>query len=362
MDQQLPKRIKSSVFLEQFLGMYSVQEAKARASYEAARTLAFSPLLPSYNSTSEDETKRLQEMQSRESRDGSVHCRIPPLTATLRFNPDDSKAFPSINFLEYDKRSLHMALSKESVKYYKHKPLENSCARIVDKTKDCSELKEKVLLIEQQNTKKLAPTPDMGDKPTEAQLKAVYDSLCNNLPHMFYKTLDYTIFTHDIVYINNIRGVTTTNILGYVRQMAYLKIVGHLKYAYVKFNILKITMHPDEGTVKVRWSISGIKGSKIFLSFWKFKFWKIKEGIDKFQTSWIDGFSIYYVRGNGKVYKHVADRVMPDEYREKEKLKPPITGNVALFVGLSEQPYIRKLQAQRQAWLKTLLFPLERIK
>lgn len=51
----------------------------------------------------------------------------------------------------------------------------------------------------------------------------------------------------------------------YVKQMALLRTIGHLKFAYVKFDILKITSHPEDGTVKVRWRIRGISGIKVIL-------------------------------------------------------------------------------------------------
>lgn len=64
-----------------------------------------------------------------------------------------------------------------------------------------------------------------------------------------------------------------------------LKIVAHLKFAYVKFEVLKMTVHPEDDSVKVRWRIRGISGTKVFLFFWKYKFWKIKATIDTLDWS-----------------------------------------------------------------------------
>lgn len=69
--------------------------------------------------------------------------------------------------------------------------------------------------------------------------------------------------------------------------MALLRTVGHLKYAYVSFEVLKITKHPEDNTVKVRWRVRGISALKVMLNFWKFKLWKIKEIFDA-QESWYD--------------------------------------------------------------------------
>lgn len=62
--------------------------------------------------------------------------------------------------------------------------------------------------------------------------------------------------------------------------------------------------------------------------------------LNDFIRSWIDGFSTMYVGSDGKIFKHVADRVMPDqniEEVEKEKILSPLGAipKMALFVGLS---------------------------
>lgn len=51
----------------------------------------------------------------------------------------------------------------------------------------------------------------------------------------------------------------------YVKQVAWLRTLGHLKYAYVKFEIMRITKHPEDFTIKVRWRIRGISGFKVVI-------------------------------------------------------------------------------------------------
>lgn len=68
------------------------------------------------------------------------------------------------------------------------------------------------------------------------------------------------------------RGLTS-----YAKQLMLLRLIGHLKFAYVKLDIIKITMHPENDTVQVRWRIRGVTGWKVFTMFWKF--WKIHEAI-----------------------------------------------------------------------------------
>lgn len=81
-----------------------------------------------------------------------------------------------------------------------------------------------------------------------------------------------------------------------------------LLVAYVKFEILKITKHPEDMTVKVRWTIRGIGGMKVMLNFWKYKLWKLHEIWEQTET-WYDGFSTFYIGEDGLITRHIADKV-----------------------------------------------------
>ena len=49
------------------------------------------------------------------------------------------------------------------------------------------------------------------------------------------------------------------------------------------------------------------------VQFWKIKLWNWK-GVKDQMESWYDGFSTFYVGGDGLVYKHVADSVSAHRY------------------------------------------------
>lgn len=57
----------------------------------------------------------------------------------------------------------------------------------------------------------------------------------------------------------------------YVKQIALLRAVGHIRFAYVKLDVLKITMHKEDNTVKLRWRIRGISGLKVGKNYSKVK-------------------------------------------------------------------------------------------
>ncbi|XP_078045358.1 uncharacterized protein LOC144474416 [Augochlora pura] len=177
-------------------------------------------------------------------------------------------------------------------------------------------------------------TPSGNHKPSEEQLQNVFNSLREDLPLVFVRTLNYHIYTEDLVFVNNIKGTVTTGVLQYMKQVAWLRLLGHIKFAYVKLQILKMTSHPEDSSIKVRWRIIGMSGTRIFLTFWKLKAWQIRQQAENESDLWYDGFSTFYVNNDGKVFKHVVDKLMPDQNDFKEKLKTPVAAKLALIVPL----------------------------
>ncbi|XP_052868950.1 uncharacterized protein C6orf136 homolog isoform X1 [Anopheles cruzii] len=185
-------------------------------------------------------------------------------------------------------------------------------------------------------------TPSKGasndNQPTEEQLQRIYHVLSNTLPKLFVQPLDYSIYNPNLIFENNIRGTRTVGLYHYVKQIALLRTVGHLKFAYVTFEILKITKHPEDNTVKIRWRIRGISALKVMLQFWKYKLWKLKE-IFNDQEAWYDGFSVLYVGSDGLISKHVVDKIVPDDDTVKVAPKTIVSPKLALVVGVTAEMY-----------------------
>ncbi|KAJ8949577.1 hypothetical protein NQ318_016208 [Aromia moschata] len=181
------------------------------------------------------------------------------------------------------------------------------------------------------------PDKSNPNKPSPEKLYNVYNVLRENLPNLFIKTMDYSIYHPEMIFEDNIRGIRTVGLYSYVKQVALLRTVGHFKFAYVMFEILKITQHPEDSTVKIRWRIRGISALKVMLTFWKYRLWNFKEIFDNQTESWYDGFSTFYVNVDGFVVKHVADKMMPDSDSVTEDSSKPLgisAAKLALLVGI----------------------------
>ncbi len=69
----------------------------------------------------------------------------------------------------------------------------------------------------------------------------------------------------------------THGINAYIRNLSLVKFMGHLKYSHVKLTVLKITQHPEDSTVRVRWRIVGVPGLRVIFMFWNYKLFNLKQ-------------------------------------------------------------------------------------
>lgn len=150
-------------------------------------------------------------------------------------------------------------------------------------------------------------------QPNIGELTHVFNVLQDTLPNLFSQPLDYSIYSPDLIFENNITGSYTVGLYHYVRKIALLRTIAHFKYAHVKFEILRMTKHREDLSIRIRWRIRGVTGLNMMFQFWKFKLWRIK---DVAQESWYDGFSTFYLAEDGLIKKHVVDNITPGENRE----------------------------------------------
>ena len=152
--------------------------------------------------------------------------------------------------------------------------------------------------------------------PSSDQLDTIFRELSEGLPRLFVQTHNFRLYTHDMIFEDNIRNLKTKGVNDYMINISMLKIKAHLSYSSVGLKLLKITKHEDEGTVKVRWQIRGISGWRIIFTFWRYVPTLYNKGLTEQPKSDIyDGFSTFYVNSDGKIYRHIADKMMPDDER-----------------------------------------------
>ncbi|XP_054715909.1 uncharacterized protein LOC129225506 [Uloborus diversus] len=170
------------------------------------------------------------------------------------------------------------------------------------------------------------------NRPSEEQLLNVINRLTFSLINFFEKPQDYSVYHKNVIFYNNIKGVITKGLTAYIQNMYFLKLYGHLHFAKVKVEILKITHHVEDGSVRVRWRVKGVSRQKVLLLFFKFKSVALTQLLED-ETDWLDGFSVFSVGPDGLIYKHVCDKMMPDDDLAVQKhtdLKTQLLGLLGL--------------------------------
>ncbi|XP_045463078.1 uncharacterized protein LOC123672794 [Harmonia axyridis] len=217
-----------------------------------------------------------------------------------------------------------------------HIPVERYYLNKLAQSVPCGDKKEEHLVYTNEASPSLKQESSSPlDKPKPEDLNKIFEVLSRTLPKLFIEPLDYSIYHPDLIYENNIRGTKTVGLYHFIKDVALLRTVGHLKYAYVKLEVLKITQHPEDSTIKVRWRVRGVSGLSVMMKFWKYKIWNLKNIIEQSDT-WYDGFSTFYVNGNGVIFKHIADKMMPDSdgARSEVRVSHEDAAKLMLLVGI----------------------------
>ncbi|KAL5012085.1 hypothetical protein ScPMuIL_010636 [Solemya velum] len=188
------------------------------------------------------------------------------------------------------------------------------------------------------------PTSSPPEGPSRDHLQQVHDFLIETLPRFFKDRLNIQVLHPNVILENNYWGKmkVTQGVNAYAMEMAKIRMMSHFKFAHVHMELLKSTIHPEDGTVKIRWRISGLPQIKT-LQFWKFTPWTYRKSLESESQSY-DGFSIYYVGKDGLVYKHTLDRMMPDEPLADKK-DAGVATKLGLVLGLSPKPSLTDFQS-----------------
>ncbi|XP_011871807.1 PREDICTED: uncharacterized protein LOC105564200 [Vollenhovia emeryi] len=346
---QLQKNVaESSAFLKQFLGTQRALSVRANTTGKSVPFVGcmFPANLPLVH----------LDVRNRSEKPARRHANDESKSATMYWVEDPRRLRKpqrlGVDLLRSNRHVASIGIAPDSVKLFQTQSvtendkatsfLDNSRVISLESLRSSREINiyQNVLLTSDDTsalkTSSQQPSPRENEgKPSQEQLQSIVDCLSQDLPKLFIKPQNFSIYTQDLIFVNNIRGVTTTGLMNYVKQLMLLRFVGHIKFAYVKLDILKITIHHENDTVQVRWRIQGITGWRVLTMFWKYKIWKIKDAINTNQAAWYDGFSTFYVNADGKIYKHIADKMMPDQDTATKKEDLRMAPKLALFTGLA---------------------------
>ncbi|CAF1226068.1 unnamed protein product [Adineta ricciae] len=175
------------------------------------------------------------------------------------------------------------------------------------------------------------PPGKPNDKPKLEHLRFVEEQLKLILPDFCKRMHPYGLYTADLIFENYydnppkvIKGAGS-----YALAMFWIRTKLNFKLMNVTVHLLNTTIDEESNCVKVRWRISGLS-NKSFVGV--LKGWRKPRDVSgniRDYIEHVDGLSTFYVRGDGRIYKHRVDRAMVDEDKEpapsllnKKKLAP----------------------------------------
>ncbi|XP_061687570.1 uncharacterized protein C6orf136 homolog isoform X2 [Syngnathoides biaculeatus] len=108
-----------------------------------------------------------------------------------------------------------------------------------------------------------------GDSEGEQKLAIAYKRLRSELPNFFRKNHDYTMYSNDIEFINGLLNTSTRGRVVYQLTLSLWRLMCLLYFADARLEVLKLTKHMEDGTIKARWRLRGLPFLTLMLRFYR---------------------------------------------------------------------------------------------
>ncbi|XP_076610809.1 uncharacterized protein C6orf136 homolog [Chaetodon auriga] len=169
-----------------------------------------------------------------------------------------------------------------------------------------------------------------GDSEGEEKLAMIYERLRIELPGLLVKSHDYTMYSNDVELINGLMN-TTTRCRGLVLYRLIVSLWRFLclcYYAETRLEVLKLTKHMEDRSVKARWRLRGLPLHTLMLRFYR------KDKSHLYRS--FDALSTFYIGKDGLIHCHKVEKIMP----ARPPVLPRVTSLVAgalVALGVQEQ-------------------------
>uniref|UniRef100_A0A3P9P823 Si:ch211-215a10.4 n=1 Tax=Poecilia reticulata TaxID=8081 RepID=A0A3P9P823_POERE len=91
----------------------------------------------------------------------------------------------------------------------------------------------------------------------------------NPLPNFFMTNHDYTMYSNDVEFINGLLNMKTRGLTWYRLTLSLWRFLSLCYYAEARLDVLKLTKHMEDGTIKARWRIKGLPFHSVLLRFYR---------------------------------------------------------------------------------------------
>ncbi|XP_023577739.1 uncharacterized protein C6orf136 homolog isoform X2 [Octodon degus] len=172
-----------------------------------------------------------------------------------------------------------------------------------------------------------APATRPGDPSMEEHLAVMHERLRQELPNLLLHSHDYTLYSPDVEFINEILNIRTKGRSWYILSLTLCRFLAWNYFAQLRLEVLQLTRHPENWTLQARWRLVGLPIHMLFLRFYK------RDKVELYQT--YDAYSTFYLNSKGLICRHHLDKLMPTHSPTSPVKKLLVGALVAL--GLLEQ-------------------------
>ncbi|PNI76370.1 LOW QUALITY PROTEIN: C6orf136 isoform 2 [Pan troglodytes] len=171
-----------------------------------------------------------------------------------------------------------------------------------------------------------SPATPSGDPSMEEHLSVMYERLRQELPKLFLQSHDYSLYSLDVEFINEILNIRTKGRTWYILSLTLCRFLAWNYFAHLRLEVLQLTRHPENWTLQARWRLVGLPVHLLFLRFYK------RDKDEHYRT--YDAYSTFYLNSSGLICRHRLDKLMPSHSPPTPVKKLLVGALVAL--GLSE--------------------------
>ncbi|KAM9260125.1 uncharacterized protein C6orf136 homolog [Morus bassanus] len=161
------------------------------------------------------------------------------------------------------------------------------------------------------------PPPSM-----EEHLAVMHEKLQHELPNFFLKIPDYGLYSPDVEFINHLLHLHTRGRPMYQVAVALCRAVAWGYFASLRLEVLALTRHPEDWSIRARWRLTGLPLHLCLLRFYR----RDKRHLLRSY----DAFSTFFLNSQGLIRCHRVDKLMPAPTAVTEAKKLLVAAAVAV--------------------------------
>ena len=171
------------------------------------------------------------------------------------------------------------------------------------------------------NTKHQNKQQELDNLPNEDQMNDLMYYFQEQAPKLFTpQGWSYVRCSYKVKFENRLIGTKSETLNSYILQVNVMKNITRFILYNPELYILRMTKNPLDGTIQVRWQVSGIARYIKPLA-------KIGLVDESESVRYIDGLSVFYMKDDGLYYKHILMKMTPMKSEEFRPVYAQIFSN-----------------------------------